>query len=120
MTMTHNNTNTFTIDKDITITTKLPPIPDTSPLHPNNTHQYQIDRQHAHTAAAAKLHTDMHVTFEMPYNIELSNNPFDNQTHRMVNIKPTNNDPLIGMILNQCDEKQLPQLHECKKGSSTI
>ena len=72
------------------------------------------------TAAAAKLQSDMHVTFEMPYNIELTNDPFDNHTHRMVTIKPTDVDQHIGMILRQCTEKKLPQLVDCKKGSSMM
>jgi hypothetical protein len=61
-----NNTTTFDIDKDITITTKLTQIQKTSPFHLNNNqHQYCIHKQDDHTAAAAKLYTAMHVTFDM-------------------------------------------------------
>ena len=80
--------------------------------------QYNLDKHS--TAAAASLHADILTTFEMPYEIEMSNDPFDHRTHRIIDIKPTDKDPYLRMILKYCPERQLPQLKDCKKGSSAI
>jgi deoxyuridine 5'-triphosphate nucleotidohydrolase len=107
-------------NQEILISKKLPPTPITSPLLHNHQDQYQFDLTTATTAAAAKLDANIQVTFDMPYDIRLSNDPFDFRTHRIVPIKPSDTDAQLGMILRQCPNKHLPQFLDCKKGSSMM
>ena len=105
-------------DVTFEIVSKLPATPITSPIHSDNWSRYQQDLTTA--AAAAMLHRDITATFESPYDIQLSGDPFDNRTHRTIDIRPNDHDPLLGMKLEFCTEKQLPILRDCAKGSSAI
>jgi deoxyuridine 5'-triphosphate nucleotidohydrolase len=98
-------------DHNIVITSKFP---NWNPpqIHPSvTTHVPQ-------TAAAAKLFADIQTTFEQPFAINLSYDPFDNHTHRNLDIRKTDSDPYLGLVLSLCPDRQLPMLIDCKKGTS--
>ena len=103
---------------DIELVQKLPKAGTTAPLHLNTWQQYQNDL--TTVAAAAMLNADVNTTFEMPFNINLSHDIFDYHTHRNIDIRANDNDTLLGMLLEQCSDRQLPQLLDCKRGSSSI
>ena len=67
-----------------------------------------------------KLTADLHVAFDVPYHIRLSNDPYDNHTSRDIYIKSTDHDPTLGMTIAICPERNLPKLVDCKKGSLSI
>ena len=69
------------------------------------------------TAMAATLHADIETTFEMPFNITLSTDPYDNKTYRTIQVKSTDN-ATIGMVLEMCKHRNLPKLIDCHKGNS--
>jgi dUTP pyrophosphatase len=75
---------------------------------------------HSHTAAAAKLFSDIQTTFEPSYNINLNNNPYDNRTHRMLHIKPMDKDKFYGLDIQECNQRSLPKLIGCKPGTSAM
>ena len=54
----------------------------------------------------------------MPYNISLSLNPFDNYTHRTLQVK--GNHPLLGLILQICKTRNITQIIECLKSTPAI
>ena len=66
------------------------------------------------------INSDLLTTFEMPYDVHLSTDPYNNYTHRDITIKPKDFDPFLGMILKWCTERQKPQLLGCCKSSSSI
>ena len=76
--------------------------------------------QQTSTAAAAKLTADLQIAFDVPYHMHLSTNPYDNHTSRDVYIKPTDKHPTLGMKIVMCQERNLPKLVDCIKGSSSI
>lgn len=71
-------------------------------------------------AAAAKLFSDIQTTFERPFDIHLSHDPYDNHTSRTVNIRATDDDKYYGLNISMCTNRNLPQLIDCKPGSSAI
>jgi deoxyuridine 5'-triphosphate nucleotidohydrolase len=72
------------------------------------------------TAAAAKLFSDIQTTFEQPYNINLSFSPYDNHCHRNVKIRAGDIDQYYGLKIVLCPDRNIPQLKECKPGTSSI
>ena len=90
----------------------------------DNTHpKPTIKILHSATATptpSPNINADLLTTFDMPYDIHLSSNPFDNYTHRDIQIKPKDFDPYLGFILKWCTDRQRPQLLDCRKGSSSI
>lgn len=50
----------------------------------------------------------------------LSTNPYDHITDRIIKCRHTDNDPLLGMQLEHCTIRNLPQLKDCQRGSSSI
>ena len=54
----------------------------------------------------------------MPYNICLSLDPFDNYTHKTIQIKGTH--PSLGLILQICKNRQIPQIIDCMKSTPAI
>ena len=54
----------------------------------------------------------------MPYNISLSLNPFDNYTHRTIQVKGDH--PLLGLSLQSCATRNIPQIVECLKSTPAI
>ena len=84
----------------------IPPILPTP--HPNS------------AAAAAKLFSDIQTTFESPHNISISHDPYDNHTSRTINIKATDDDKFFGLNIAPCPNRNIPQLIDCKPGTSSI
>ena len=103
---------------DIQVVHKLPQPSSTTPPHLGTWMQYLNDK--SAPAAAATLQADVLTSFEMPYDLHLSSDIFDYRTHRNIDIRPNDKDPLLGMQLEQCTDRQLPQLLECLRGSSSI
>ena len=68
-------------------------------------------------ALIKKLNVDLNLAMPTPYNIELSLNPFDNQTTRTIDIKPYNKHPTFGLITKMSDNNI--QLTSCGSGTST-
>ena len=64
------------------------------------------------------LKSDLNVSIEMPYNISLSLNPFDNYTHRTLQVK--GNHPLLGLSLQICKTRNITQIIECLKSTPAI
>ena len=62
-----------------------------------------------------RLARDIHLAFEMPYDIGLSPSPFDNQTSR--DFQVFGSDPLLGIDLEMCPNFGLPRLTQCKKST---
>jgi deoxyuridine 5'-triphosphate nucleotidohydrolase len=62
--------------------------------------------------AIDQVTNDLHLAFDKPYDIGLTSSPFDNQTHRQVDI--FGNDPFLGMNLEICPNFGLPKLSTCK------
>ena len=54
----------------------------------------------------------------MPYDINLSLDPFDNYTQRTIQIKGSH--PLLGLQLKMCKLRNIPQIVECLKGTPVI
>ena len=73
----------------------------------------------AATAAAVEMNnsilTDLHLSFWMPYDLNLSNSPLDNQTFRTV--ATTGNDPKLGFDLHTCPNFGLPRVKDCKRST---
>ncbi len=69
--------------------------------------------------ARAPVHVDttnMQLVFDMPYDIEMSTEPYDYYTHRMV---PTNdNNPYLGFDLTLCDTRGQVKVNHCTKGTA--
>ena len=57
--------------------------------------------------------------FEPAYHLYLSTDPYDNVTSRNINPRPHDNN-LLGMKIQQCPIRNLPQLIDCEKGSSSM
>lgn len=72
------------------------------------------------SAAAAKLFQDIQVTFEEPYAIHLDNSPYDNHTHRIIDIKKNNKHKTLGLILAQCPHRNLPTLQDCEPSTAAM
>ena len=72
------------------------------------------------TAAAAKLFSDIQTTFERPYDINLSHDPYDNHTSRTVHIKASDDDKHYGLNIILCPNRNIPKLIDCKPGTSSI
>jgi dUTP pyrophosphatase len=81
------------------------------------------------TAAAATCHDNniptLHtllthqIQLEQQFDLHLTGEPYDNKTSRI--IKPKSyDDNTLGLIMQQCPTRGLPQLINCKKGSSSI
>ena len=72
-------------------------------------------------AAAVSLHfdhkvfPDLHLAFDMPYDIDLSDSPFEFFYDREINISGAH--PTLGLILEQCDQFSLPCIKSCLKST---
>ena len=62
------------------------------------------------TATINSLKSDLNVSIEIPYNISLSINPFDNYTHRTIQVKDKHS--LLYLSLQLCNTKNIPQIIE--------
>ena len=107
-----DQTATKTIHIPITTVPKLPSVPNMQPAPLSNISP--------NTAAAAKLFSDIQTTFERPYNIHLSDDPYDNHTSRMIDIKATDDDAFYGLNIISCPDRNIPMLIDCKPGTSAI
>ncbi len=71
------------------------------------------------TAAAAKLQMNsLHTTIEPLSSIYLSHDPYDNHTHRVVDIRPSDRDPFLGLNIEICKHRHLPKLIDIKPATS--
>ena len=59
--------------------------------------------------------SDLHLAFDMPYNIDFSENPFEFFYNREINISGEH--PSLGLILEQCENLALPRLKTCLKST---
>ena len=67
---------------------------------------------------STKIHnisTDMNLTFDMPFDIDLSSSPFDTFTDREVQIKGDH--PTLGLQLEYNELHNLPQLKHCQRST---
>ena len=64
------------------------------------------------------LKSNLNVSIEMPYQISMSLKPFDNYTHRTLQVK--GNHPLLGLSLQICKTRNIPQIIECLKSTPAI
>ena len=55
---------------------------------------------------------------EMPYNICLSLDPFDNYTYRTIQVKGTH--PSLSLNLHICETRHIPQIIDCIKSTPAI
>jgi deoxyuridine 5'-triphosphate nucleotidohydrolase len=92
------------------------PISKTIPLPPIIPHALPQST----TASAAKLFSDIQTTFEQPFDIKLDTCPYDNYTHRIVDIRASDDDPFYGLNIIACPDRQIPLLLDCKPGSSSM
>ena len=65
-------------------------------------------------ARAAKLEAMMQVSLDLPYDLELSTDPYDNHTHHIIAI--TSRSPTLGMKIDMCKIKNLLILKTCLPG----
>lgn len=72
------------------------------------------------TSSILKLYSDIQTTFETPYDIHISHDPYDNHTHRILNIHPSDIDPYFGLNIQICTKRDLPILVDCKRGTSAM
>jgi hypothetical protein len=72
------------------------------------------------TAMAAKLHSDIQTTFDLPYLIDLDASPYNNHTHQIVNIPKSNKHDALGMNIQMCSQQNLQKLIDCKPGTTAM
>ncbi len=83
------------------------------------TFTHNIIRDRSTTAAAATLHAkSLHTTIEPLTSIQLSHDPYDNHTHRVMDIRSSDKDPCLGLVIEKCPHRDLPQLKDIKSASS--
>ena len=75
-----------------------------------------LAQQSPTTARAAKLSSFMNLSFEMPFDISLSNDPYEYYTHRYISLQSRS--PTLGMKLQQCKQRNCPQLLDCLPGQA--
>ena len=61
------------------------------------------------------LGTDINLIFRVPYDIQLSDSPFDNQTFQTISTFDT--DPNLGFDIHTCQKFGLPPVNNCKKST---
>lgn len=67
------------------------------------------------TAAAAKLDCNMQLSFEVPYDLILSNDPYDNHTSRMIDLWGKH--PTLGLALEWSEGKGRARIMDIEKGT---
>ena len=82
---------------------------------PTNIHNHN---EEIVTPTINKVTSDLNVSIEIPYNINLSLDPFDNYTQRTIQIK--GNHSLLGLKLQICKVRNIPHIVECLKGTPAI
>lgn len=97
---------------DILENTSVPsPSPDNiSVAPPTNSVVHTIPPDTPDSATILRLE-DLHFTFDMPYQLELSSSPFDNQTTRNISIWGTH--PSLGFDLEDCPKFGFCKLKQC-------
>ena len=63
---------------------------------------------------AAKLEATMQVSMDLPYDLQMSSDPYNNHTHRVIAINSRS--PTLGMKIEQCPIRNLPILKSCLSG----
>ena len=76
------------------------------------------DKHQLPTSIIRGLQCDIDVSMEIPYNICLSLDPFDNYTHRTIQIKGTH--PSLGLNLQICITRNIPQITDCIKSTTAM
>ena len=59
-------------------------------------------------------HDHMQLSLDLPYDLELSSDPYDSHTHRIVRLDSRS--PTLGMKIENCDKRNLPILKACLPG----
>ena len=85
----------------------------------SNIFEYKNESAAAATAKVKKL-TVTPAYFDNNQHLYMSTNPYDNITTRFVTCRHSDKDELLGMVLEHCNIRNLPQLKDCKRGSSSI
>ena len=98
------------------IPTSSHPSPPSSPNIP--TDDESTDKHQLPISTINILQCDLNVSREMPYNIYLSLDPFDNYTHRTIQVKGTH--PSLGLNLQICKTRHIPQIINCIKSTPII
>ena len=93
---------------------KLPP-PNNLPISSSLPMSFETS-----TAAAAKLFSDIQTTFESPFDLNLDLSPYDNHTHRYIDIRASDEHPYYGLNIIRCPTRGLPMLVDCKPGTSSM
>lgn len=63
---------------------------------------------------AARMEADMQICIDLPYDLIMSNSPFDNVCHR--NISLNSRHEFLGMKLKMCNTRNKPMLESCIPG----
>ena len=63
---------------------------------------------------AAKLEASLQVSIDIPYDLEMSSDPYNNHTHGVIELNSRS--PTLGMKIEQCKTRNLPILKSCMPG----
>ena len=66
-------------------------------------------------ARAAKLEASLQVSLDLPYDLSMSSDPYNNHTHRVISL--ASRSPTLGMKIEQCTIRNLPILKSCSPGT---
>ena len=67
------------------------------------------------SAINAEILTDLHLSYRLPYNIQFSSCPLDNQTFCQIPLFGT--DVRLGFDIRMCSKFGMPKVHDCKKST---
>ena len=76
--------------------------------------------QNNQTAAAAKLFSNIQLTFEEPYTLNLDTCPYDNYTHRVIDLKRNIAHKNLDLVIQTCTDRNLSKLTDCKPGAPAM
>ena len=87
----------------------------TTTVVPYKPAQRKSKRLQSHTnARAAKLEASLQVSIDIPYDLEMTSDPYNNHTYRVININSRS--PTLGMKIEQCKIRNMPILKSCMPG----
>ena len=89
------------------------PQSNTSPLRFSQRLRNQKIPAHVN-ARAAKLEASMQVSIDMPYDLNMDSDPYNNHTHRVITM--TSRSPTLGLKIDTCPKRHLPILKTCMPG----
>ena len=74
---------------------------------------HQLKQQTSLFPALTK-NSNMQISMDLPYDIDMSSDPFDSHTHRIIEI--SGRSPTLGMLIDTCPKRNLPILKTCAAG----